>query len=39
LQIPDQAELTRRLSLGMHRLTEAEYQAIVQRLGAGIPVM
>ncbi|MEQ1794831.1 MAG: hypothetical protein ABL970_11620, partial [Nitrospira sp.] len=28
LQIPDQAELTRRLSLGMHRLTEDEYQAI-----------
>ncbi|ALA57765.1 hypothetical protein [Nitrospira moscoviensis] len=38
LQIPDQAELTRRLSLGMHRLTDAEYQAIVQRLGPGIPV-
>ena len=25
LQIPDQAELTRRLGLGMHRLTETEY--------------
>lgn len=30
LQIPDQAELTRRLALGMHRLTEAEYEAIVR---------
>ncbi len=38
LQIPDQAELTRRLSLGMHGLTEGEYQAIVEGLGAGIPV-
>jgi hypothetical protein len=37
LQIPDQAELTRRLGLGMHRLTEAEYQAIVERLGSGVP--
>jgi len=37
LQIPDQAELTRRLGLGMHRLTEAEYQAIVERLGIGVP--
>ena len=37
LQIPDQAELTRRLSLGMHRLTDGEYQAIVKRLGAGAP--
>ncbi len=33
LQIPDQAELTRRLALGMHRLTEAEYEAIVQGIG------
>lgn len=38
LQIPEQAELTRRLGLGMHRLTEAEYQAIVERLGPGTPV-
>jgi hypothetical protein len=38
LQIPEQAELTRRLSLGMHRLTDEEYQAIVERLGAGIPI-
>ncbi|MBX9659919.1 MAG: hypothetical protein K2X00_15220 [Nitrospiraceae bacterium] len=32
LQIPDQAELTRRLSLGMHRLTDDEYRAIVTGL-------
>lgn len=32
LQIPDQAELTRRLSLGMHRLTEEEYRAILADL-------
>ena len=38
LQIPDQAELTRRLSLGMHRLMDGEYQAIVERLGPGVPV-
>lgn len=37
LSIPDQAELTRRLSLGMHRLTETEYCAIVDRLGPGLP--
>jgi hypothetical protein len=30
LQIPDQAELTRRLRLGMHRLTQSEYDAIMQ---------
>ncbi len=30
LQISDQAELTRRLGLGMHRLTEPEYDAIVR---------
>jgi hypothetical protein len=29
LQIADQAELTRRLRLGMHRLTQAEYNAIL----------
>jgi len=28
LQIPDQVELTRRLGLGMHRLTEEEFEAI-----------
>ena len=33
LQIADQAELTRRLALGMHRLTEAEYEAIVRGIG------
>lgn len=33
LQIPDQAELTRRLALGMHRLTEVEYEAIVRGIG------
>ncbi len=33
LLIPDQAELTRRLALGMHRLTEAEYEAIVRGIG------
>jgi hypothetical protein len=36
LAIPDQAELTRRLRLGMHRLTDSEYQAIVDRLGPGM---
>ncbi len=30
LQITDQAELARRLRLGMHRLTQAEYDAIVR---------
>lgn len=30
LQITDQAELARRLRLGMHRLTQAEYDAIMQ---------
>jgi hypothetical protein len=30
LQIADQAELTRRLQLGMHRLTQTEYDAIMQ---------
>ncbi len=29
LEIADQAELTRRLRLGMHRLTQAEYDAII----------
>ena len=33
LQIPDQAELTRRLALGMHRLSETEYEAIVRGIG------
>jgi hypothetical protein len=30
LQITDQAELTRRLTLGMHRLSQSEYDAIMQ---------
>ena len=30
LQIADQAELARRLRLGMHRLTQAEYAAIMR---------
>jgi hypothetical protein len=34
LQIADQAELTRRLKLGMHRLTQAEYDAILQGVTA-----
>jgi hypothetical protein len=37
LGIPDQAELSRRLGLGMHRITDGEYQAIVDRLGPGTP--
>lgn len=37
LRIPDQAELTRRFGLGMHRLTDEEYRAIVERLGVGSP--
>ena len=32
LQIPDQAELSRRLTLGMHRLTQAEYETIVKEM-------
>lgn len=35
LGISDQQELTRRLSLGMHRLTDEEYAAIVKGLDAG----
>lgn len=34
LQIVDQAELTRRLRLGMHRLRQAEYDAIMRGLTA-----
>jgi hypothetical protein len=34
LQIADQAELTRRLRLGMHRLTQAEYDGIIRGLTA-----
>ena len=32
LEVPDQAELTRRLNLGMHRLTQAQYDAIFSAL-------
>lgn len=35
LGITEQAELTRRLSLGMHRLTDEEYLAILEGLGTG----
>jgi hypothetical protein len=34
LQIADQAELARRLRLGMHRLTHVEYDAIIRGLTA-----
>jgi hypothetical protein len=34
LCIEEQSELSRRLSLGMHRLSNEEYQAIVEGLGA-----
>jgi len=33
LEVPDRAELTRRLNLGMHRLTQEQYEAIVKALG------
>lgn len=33
LQVPDQAELARRLNLGMHALTQEEYEAILGALG------
>jgi len=36
LNIPDQAELTRRLALGMHRLTQEEYEAIEKGIAEGI---
>ena len=35
LVIEEQAELSRRLSLGMHRLTDVEYRAIVDGLRSG----
>ena len=37
LNLPDQAELTRRLTLGMHRLTEEEYQALLGGLKSAEP--
>ncbi len=36
LNIPDQTELARRLGLGMHRLTQEEYESIVGALGPGV---
>lgn len=36
LNIDDQAELTRRLALGMHRLTQAEYEYIAGGIAEGI---
>jgi hypothetical protein len=36
LGIADQVELTRRLTLGMHRLTQAEYDAIAQGIAEGV---
>jgi hypothetical protein len=35
LSIVEQAELTRRLNLGMHRLTDEEYHAILEGLDSG----
>jgi hypothetical protein len=35
LMIPDQMELTRRLKLGMHRLTQAEYDEIAKGVYEG----
>ena len=36
LKIPDQAELTRRLALGMHRLTAEEYEAFLAGIREGL---
>ena len=36
LKIPDQAELTRRLALGMHRLMPEEYEAILTGIREGL---
>jgi hypothetical protein len=36
LNIPDQAELTRRLALGMHRLSPEEYEAILRGVREGL---
>jgi hypothetical protein len=33
LEVPDQAELARRFNLGMHRLTQEQYEAILHALG------
>lgn len=34
LDVPDQPELTRRLNLGMHRLTQAQYDSMLKALGS-----
>lgn len=39
LDIPDRTELARRLNLGMHRLTQAQYEAILRTLHSGRPVI
>jgi hypothetical protein len=36
LNIPDQTELTRRLALGMHRLSSDEYEAILRGVREGL---
>jgi len=36
LKVPDQAELTRRLALGMHRLMPQEYEAILTGIREGL---
>ncbi len=36
LEVPDRAELTRRLNLGMHGLSQAEYEAMARELGEGL---
>jgi hypothetical protein len=35
LDVPDQAELTRRLNLGMHRLTQEQYDALLTAMAEG----
>ena len=35
LEVPDQAELTRRLNLGMHRLTQEQYDALLTTVEEG----
>lgn len=35
LGVPDRAELTRRLTLGMHGLTEAQFEDILEGVGPG----
>jgi len=38
LEVPDQAELNRRLNLGMHRLTQEQYDALLRALGQPLNV-